>query len=578
MKTDSQMDQILNKAFKNPAYLKDILPIFQSFATYGNIKPYLHYRLSINEVCKKWIESHEMATIVINLAEAYVEFCLGKYAQTKQSILKISSKLDLNRSPYHFAFAETLLGVCKRDIGEIDAALVHFLNVVRSPKKLKSVASLRCYAYYFIAEIHMQINDIKTAGKNYKKALSIAKRWNHDIALFRSLIGLGAWYQVRNKHKKSIRFFKRALKIDTISETARAKVLGDLGRHHLSLNQYKKAISYLEQSYQLAMSHEYSNPASTSLIYLGKTYLALNKPKAALPKLNEALEISQLHNTRAKQMEIEALLATTHEMLANFEKAYQHLKTAQQLSDEITTEKQKEIFKIKNRLIEEQKEVIKKERDKSNKLLLNILPPSIASELKENQFVEPKRYEQVSVLFADFVGFTSISEALSSEELVKTLDIYFRAFDEIITKYRLEKIKTIGDAYMCAGGLPINKPTHAYDALRAGLEMQSFVHQRLKDPKVDNSTKWHLRVGIHSGPIIAGVVGDIKFAYDIWGDTVNTAARIESNGQQGKVNVSESTFECLTVYPEFTFTARGKINVKGKGALEMYFAEFRSIQ
>ena len=573
MKTDPRMESILKKASKDPEFLTEIIPVFQSFANYGDIKPYQHYLPQIIEVCKKWEGKNKMAEIIPELSKSYVQFCFGQYEKAKQLVLSLKSKHDLNIDADHYGFAEMLLGVSMRDAGEIDAALVHFLNATKSINKSGSLANFRCYAFYIMAEIHMQINDLETAGKYYKKALAISQKVDHKIAVFRSLIGLGTWYRIKKKYKKSIRLFKRALKVESMSEASRSRVLRDLGVHYLSLKKFKKAIKFLEQSYELAMKNGYSNPASTCLIHLGKVYLAIENPDKALEVLREALEISLEHKTRAKQMEIEPLLASTYEVLQNFEKAYQHLKIAQQIKEEINTEKQREIFKIKNRMIEEQKEVIKKERDRSNKLLLNILPDSIATELKENQFVEPKRFEQATVLFADFVGFTSISEALSSEELVKNLDHYFRAFDKIITKYRLEKIKTIGDAYMCAGGLPEISSTHAQDIVKAALEMQSYVKKRQKNPKIKNVDKWSLRIGIHSGPVIAGVVGDIKFVYDIWGDTVNTASRMESNSEEGKVNVSESTFELLSVHPDFTFIPRGKINVKNKGEIEMYFVE-----
>ncbi|WP_411823420.1 adenylate/guanylate cyclase domain-containing protein [Leptospira sp. 'Mane'] len=203
---------------------------------------------------------------------------------------------------------------------------------------------------------------------------------------------------------------------------------------------------------------------------------------------------------------------------------------------------------------------ISEEKDQSEYLLLNILPEKIAAELKTEGVAKPQSYEQVSVLFTDIVGFTIIAEKLSPQELIDQLNSFFVEFDEIIYKYNLEKIKTIGDAYMCAGGIPLKNSTNAIDAVRAGLAIQKFVKDR---------AGWELRLGIHTGPVVAGVIGKKKFAYDIWGDAVNVAARIESSGEPGKVNISEDTY--FLVKDFFECEHRGKIKAKNKDSMDMYF-------
>jgi class 3 adenylate cyclase len=172
------------------------------------------------------------------------------------------------------------------------------------------------------------------------------------------------------------------------------------------------------------------------------------------------------------------------------------------------------------------------------------------------------------VMFTDFKGFTTISEKLSAEELVQEINESFVAFDHIMQKYGIEKIKTIGDAYMAAGGLPTPKSTHAIDVVSAAMEIIEFT-RNLKEKKGDLG--FEVRIGIHSGPVVAGIVGIRKFAYDIWGDTVNTASRMESSSEVGKINISESTYEL--VKHKFNCSPRGKINAKGKGEIEMYFIE-----
>ncbi|EAY26529.1 adenylate/guanylate cyclase domain-containing protein [Microscilla marina] len=222
-----------------------------------------------------------------------------------------------------------------------------------------------------------------------------------------------------------------------------------------------------------------------------------------------------------------------------------------------------------NRLIQRKKEQIKQEKAKSDELLLNILPEDIAEELKASGRSEARNYNTVSVLFADIKGFTTAAEKMSAADVVKHLEYYFTAFDEIMEKYELEKIKTIGDAYMAAGGIPQPNTSNSLEMVCAALEMQNFMRQHKEARRSSNDLCWELRLGINTGPLVAGVIGKNKFAYDVWGDTVNTASRMESNGEVNKVNISGVTHQLVKDYFECEY--RGKVNVKGKGEVDMYF-------
>jgi class 3 adenylate cyclase len=204
-------------------------------------------------------------------------------------------------------------------------------------------------------------------------------------------------------------------------------------------------------------------------------------------------------------------------------------------------------------------------------LLLNILPVETAQELKQKGYATPREYDQVTVLFTDFKDFSKIAESLSPQELVAELNSCFMAFDEIIEKHNLEKIKTIGDAYMCAGGIPVPNAAHPADAVRAGLAIRDYMEAENRKKQERGLLPWHLRIGIHTGPVVAGVVGRKKFAYDIWGDAVNIASRMESCGEAGKVNISDTTFHF--VKDQFVCDHRGKVLAKNKGEVDMYFVE-----
>jgi len=219
-------------------------------------------------------------------------------------------------------------------------------------------------------------------------------------------------------------------------------------------------------------------------------------------------------------------------------------------------------------LVNRQKQ-IEEEKEKSDKLLLNILPIKIASELKKNGYAKTQYYEQTTVLFADFRSFTYISQVLEPQHLIKELDRRFVYFDDVCLRHNIEKIKTIGDAYMCVSGIPLETKTHAIDMVLAAFEMQAYM-KKLAEETTEGHI-WELRIGMHTGPIIAGVVGKNKFAYDVWGDTVNTASRVESSSQPGKINISGETYEVVKDF--FVCTYRGKHPVKNKGEIDMYFVE-----
>ena len=210
---------------------------------------------------------------------------------------------------------------------------------------------------------------------------------------------------------------------------------------------------------------------------------------------------------------------------------------------------------------------MEKQKQVSESLLLNILPGEVADELRTKGMVSPKYFEDVTILFTDFVGFTLSTEKLAAEELVEMLHDYFTAFDQIVAKYRLEKMKTIGDSYMCISGLPMRNPAHPVDMVLAAFEMLHAVEVRAQP---DRAAQWKVRIGIHTGPVIAGVVGINKFAFDIWGDTVNYSSRMESSGEANRINLSERTYSRVKDF--LACEPRGKVLTKEKRELDMYFA------
>jgi class 3 adenylate cyclase len=215
--------------------------------------------------------------------------------------------------------------------------------------------------------------------------------------------------------------------------------------------------------------------------------------------------------------------------------------------------------------------ILDRQKDEIEGLLLNILPSEVAKELQTTGNSVPKEYDSVSVMFTDFKGFTALADKMTPQELVEELNVCFVEFDNIIAKHNLEKIKTIGDSYMCAGGIPTSNDEHPYNIVDAGIEIQEYLSKHNRKRSESGLATWDIRIGIHIGPVVAGVVGKKKYAYDIWGSTVNIASRMESNGVAGRVNISASLYEI--VKDKYSCTHRGKIHAKNLGDIDMYFVE-----
>jgi class 3 adenylate cyclase len=266
--------------------------------------------------------------------------------------------------------------------------------------------------------------------------------------------------------------------------------------------------------------------------------------------------------------EAAALARETAILRKKLERSEYHRGVLEQLRDSNAA-----LLKKINAEIEEARAALAQEKEKADQLLLNTLPQEVAEELKRDGAVEPVFYPSASVLLTDFQGFANLVSTMTPKQLVSELDFYFSAFDRVIERYRLEKLKTIGDAYMCAGGIPLEREGHIVDIVNAAWDIQLFMDGLKRKKAARGEPFWELRCGVHAGPLMAGVIGEKKFAYDIWGDAVNIAARLESSGAAGRVNISQEVYEA--VRDRFACEHRGRVAIKNRGEIDMYFVTGR---
>ncbi|MBL8001786.1 MAG: tetratricopeptide repeat protein [Flavobacteriales bacterium] len=445
------------------------------------------------------------------------------------------------------------LGSLHEELGDVDSALHHHhLSLTYWTQRQDTL--WQAIAHQHIGACHIQRNETGTARAHLTEAIRLSERQPRSHLRSIMFHEMGLTY-LQDKDGLSAeewcaRGFTIARELDRLAMKVRcadclSKAYDLLGRKHEALDWFKRWVALRDSLYS---SDRMKDMARVELTHAFARRQLDDSLAVARERLVRDMAYTASINRERYQKRLFLVIGAAVVLLA---------------------------AGLWNRLLfmRRSRSVIQQERDRSDALLLNILPNEVAQELKAKGQAEARRFEDVSILFTDFKDFTQVSERMSPEELVEELNACFRAFDAIIARHGIEKIKTIGDAYMAAGGVPNPSPDSTLRTVQAALEMQSFMRSYAAMREANGRPAFTMRAGVHTGPVVAGVVGDRKFQYDIWGDTVNTASRMETTGEPGRVNISADTYARLNGASGLRFIPRGQVEVKGKGILSMYFVE-----
>jgi adenylate cyclase len=430
-----------------------------------------------------------------------------------------------------------------------------------------------------IGNVYQKLGDFKNALEYYQQSLIIKKQTHDKQGEGILLANIGNVYLALGDETKTIEYYSDSLTIakETNDRRGEANALLNIGSFNHSMGDTQNALEYHFKAFDIFKEIEDKGSVVRTLNNIGLILNAMSDAKTATEYLQSALGIAEEINSKELIYDACKGLAESHELLGDYKNALDYFKLYHQFKQDVysedasrkvrglqtkyeveSVEKEKEIYRLKN--VE-----IKAEQEKSERLLLNILPLTVANRLKKGEYVIADNFNDATVMFADIVGFTVMSTLYTPDTLIAMLNEVFSGFDTISEKYSLEKIKTIGDAYMAVAGVPVPQDDHAERVAAAALDMMKEMK------RINEMTKKNIgiRIGINTGAVVAGVIGSKKFIYDLWGDTVNIASRMESHSSAGEIQVTEATYERLKT--KFIFDRRGSIEVKGKGAMQTYF-------
>lgn len=519
------------------------------------------------------------------------------------------------------------IGVIHSIQGDYQKALENYLEALKAAEQSGNKKRIGSSLNNVGATYALKPDTYNKALQYYLKALELSKEIGDTNSIGTTSVNLGEVYSNKGDSKTALQYFQKSLKAyqDINDDVSIPYTYNAIAKEYKKGGKYDSALHYHQKAYTTSQKVHMKLYMVQSLIGLANIYTAKGDASTALDYYKKAENLSKEINAIDELKDIYLGSAAVYARMKNYRDAYKYQMLLTNVKDTIYNiatdkklaglqfdfdlqKKQSEInlltkdkqlqelnlnrqkmaknillgslaiaFIIAIILYRNYRNKIKVNRllDRQNaeieSLILNILPEEVAQELQKNGNATPRYYESASVLFTDFKNFSKHADALSPQEVVNELNECFVAFDEIIIKYNLEKIKTIGDSYMCAGGIPTEDDNHYINIIKAALEIRDYMEQRNRTREAAGLPAWDIRIGVNTGSLVAGVVGRKKYAYDIWGGTVNVASRMESNGEPGKVNISAATYEFIK--HKYNCKHRGKIMAKNIGEVDMYFVE-----
>lgn len=493
------------------------------------------------------------------------------------------------------------LGLIYRSLGNLDKSFEHYATAHKILSDPIDTASeeLRkdglAWCLFGMAGVQEALNDLDLALDYYEQSLALFCDIALSLGESRALTGIASVHRARGEYDQALARLKRSLALDTETQMlpGLARTYTDIGDCLEATGRIDEALEYNERALALREENELRDAATTNRMNIGRILIGRGELDRALDYLGHARAEAESLQVRPKLFRIHALLADVHERRGDFRVALEHFREYHRLEREVYSdesssrikniqidneveiaEKEAEIQRLRNvelaalnEQLHESNEKIQQEKEHSDRLLHNILPAKIVHDLRTSGATHPETFDDVTVFFSDFIGFTSRSATLEPAVLIAELNEIFTRFDEIAEDEGCERIKTIGDAYLAVCGMPRADGDHATKILRVAQRAVEYLEQRNRTSAIE----WPVRIGVHSGRVVGGVVGVKKYIYDVFGDTINTASRMESHSAAMRINVSESTYRLTK--NDFPFERRQSIDVKGKGAVQMYFLQ-----
>ena len=562
------------------------------------------------------------------LALAYKNIGITYYNQSKKVLVlenwnKSLEIFKARNDSVGIANLLSIIGAVYMNQGDDVKAVEYYLNALSIAEKINDKQRIATVLNNMGSVYNHKPATQQKALDVYFRSLPISEELKDKNSIGTTSANIGEIYMEKGLNDSAIYFFNKSL--DAHANTDKVmQPLNDLGAVYDSMGNYSKALWYHEQADSIGRQYDHPRSQITAQLGIAHVYTKINNRSKALAAFLKAEQLG------VKSAGDNFLLVKAYDGLAeiyasqhNYPKAFFYQKAFTDLKDTLYNrdaekklesavfdyeiEKKDNANKLltakvalsdlelnrqkfaKNALIAglglvsliifilyrdylnkaRTNKLLDSQKAQIQTLLSNILPDEVAAELQRDGFATPKFYESASVLFTDFKSFTKHADNMTPQEVIAELNSCFIAFDDIMGKYNLEKIKTIGDAYMCAGGIPVPDPNHYWNMIKAAKDIQATILMRNGEREAKDLPPWEIRIGIHVGPIVAGVVGKKKYAYDIWGSTVNIASRMESNGEPGQINISAATYELIK--DEYICTHRGKIYAKNVGDIDMYF-------